>query len=715
MITDRVITDETLAPSQTASARSPLDSSQLLLGLMAFARGKTHVEDKNPANPLSGVISLGVLRSLLSALQYRDVATVQHSRRVAMLSVGMAHFLGWDSGQQKILEVASLLHDIGKIGVPDNILFKPGKLSPSECELMSLHHTVGVDVLQACGIDRRVVEIVAQSRNDCRPIDGEPVGSRTNGSEVSLGARILAVADAYDSLATNQVYRAAKSHQDIMKTLGKSTGKQFDGNIVTALDRWVEDEGLPFVPGQSELNGADNARGPILPEEAQEAGALGNIFSYLYVLESLYDAFYLVNSDLKFVVWNAGCERMFGIPAAGVLGQSWTSRVVGMADESGKPLSEGDCPMRRVIESGKPSTSNQQILRSDGKSVLAESQSVPLFDTQGQLQGVAEIFRDLSKNSRRGHDYRALKLAASRDALTSVANRGELEAQLATLLEKFARDEATEPFSIIFLDVDFFKNINDTFGHIVGDEVLVDIARLLQHETYSGELVARYGGEEFVIICPATPLAQAVNRAERLRIAVTRAEASRMGEYKVTGSFGVTEVERGDTVESLLGRADKALYTAKETGRNRTCSLTRVELQALQSAENESGEVQQDNFVFEATFQACVAADMIAYKLGGFVSDHNAKLIHAAPGRACIRVGRRLLPYWGSTDSKRPVDLILEFGDDQKVSARNPRSASAQITVKVEIRPRGAVSDPEVFQARARRLLKLLRSYFAAM
>jgi diguanylate cyclase (GGDEF)-like protein len=327
---------------------------------------------------------------------------------------------------------------------------------------------------------------------------------------------------------------------------------------------------------------------------------------------------------------------------------------------------------------------------------------------------VAEIFRDLSRTSRRGHDYRALKLAASRDALTSVANRGELEAQLASLLEKFSGDQTTEPFSVIFLDIDFFKNITDTFGHIVGDEVLVDIARLLQHETYSGELVARYGGEEFVIICPATPLAQAVNRAERLRVAVTRAEAGRMGEYKVTGSFGVTQVEPGDTVESLLRRADKALYTAKETGRNRTCSLTRVEQEALESSEQESGELQQDSFVFEATFHACVAADMIAYKLGGFVSDHNAKLMHVAPGRACIRVGRRLLPYWGSTDAKRPVDVILEFGDDQKSTARGPRSASAQISVRVEIRPRGAVNDCEVFQARARRLLKLIRSYFAA-
>jgi diguanylate cyclase (GGDEF)-like protein/PAS domain S-box-containing protein len=532
---------------------------------------------------------------------------------------------------------------------------------------------------------------------------------------LNLGARILSVADAYDSLATAQTYRPAKSHREILKILTQAAGKQFDGNVVNALDRWIEGEGLPFVPGQSDLNGLGSPRGTLDSNEAAEASVLGNIFSYLYVLESLYDGFYLVNADLQFVVWNKACEKLFGVPAASLMGQPWTSRTLGLADETGNPLPEGDASVQRVIASGKPATSNAQILRSDGRSLVVETQTVPLFDQSGRLQGVAEIFRDLSQASRRPHDYRALKLAASRDALTSVANRGELEAQMASLLEKFSRDPHSEPFSVIFLDIDFFKNINDTFGHTVGDEVLVDIARILQHETYSGELVARYGGEEFVIVCPATPLDQAINRAERLRTAITRGEASRMGEYKVTGSFGVTQVEPGDTLEGILRRADKALYTAKETGRNRTCSLTQEELMAAQSAEQEAEEpVHHEAFVFEATFRACVAADMNAYKLGGFVSDHNATLLEAAPGRASIRVGRRLLPYWGKSDAKRPVDMKLEFDHDAKATGRSAASASKQVEVRVEIRPRGGVTDPDVFQARARRLLKLLRAYFAA-
>jgi hypothetical protein len=131
----------------------------------------------------------------------------------------------------------------------------------------------------------------------------------------------------------------------------------------------------------------------------------------------------------------------------------------------------------------------------------------------------------------------------------------------------------------------------------------------------------------------------------------------------------------------------------------------------VQDADDECTE----KFVLTSTFQAFVAADMIIYKLGGFVSDHQAKLLSASPGRAVIRVGKSgLLPFWGKHDSKRPVEMTLEFGEPTKVSSKGPLSASKQIPVHVEIRPLGWISDPDIFQARARRVLKLLRSFFAA-
>src|SRR5690606_34569369 len=150
---------------------------------------------------------------------------------------------------------------------------------------------------------------------------------------------------------------------------------------------------------------------------------------------------------------------------------------------------------------------------------------------------------------------------------------GELETRLAALVKQATGHPDREPCSIIFLDVDHFKRINDTYGHTVGDQVLIDVARLMQAEMYSGELVGRYGGEEFVILCPGTALADAVKRAERLRKALPKANVGGLSELNVTASFGVAQVEQGDSTESILRRADKALYTAKGTGRNKTCSL----------------------------------------------------------------------------------------------------------------------------------------------
>jgi diguanylate cyclase (GGDEF)-like protein/PAS domain S-box-containing protein len=649
MSTEQVLADSAIPESfaQDFVNPNPHDSSRLLLGLLTLHKRAEAMGASTPANDsLSGIISRGVLRSLMSALHFRDGATIWHSRRVAMLATGIAKHLGWESQHIMQLEVASLLHDVGKIGVPDNILFKPGKLSPDEAELMDLSHNIGVDVLQACRVDKEVVKFIVQASHHYHGYIGR---TRPAGSNVCQGARILAVADAYDSLSTDKAYRLAKSHADIMAILRDASGSQFDGNIVRALDRWAENEGLPF-DDSSEDQSLASPKSP-QPENAQEASGLGHIFAYLYLLESLYDGFYLVDSDRRFVIWNRGAEKVLGRDAYDILGLAWSTGVLGYADKLGEPLAEADVPMKRAIETGKSTTENVQIQGADGRWIDVELQSVPLIDSDGKLQGVAEIFRDLSRNSMRPREYRDLKLAASRDSLTSLVNRGELETQLALMLHE-QQGKSPEPFCVIFADVDYFKAINDTFGHAVGDQVLIDVASCLQHEAYSGDLVARYGGEEFVIICPGSELEQGTKRAERLRLSIMNGTIGGGGDLRVTTSFGVTQVEKGDSVEEILSRADRALYNAKKTGRNRTVALTTADCLEQEAAAQAESEVSQAPFVYESTFHACIAANMIVYKLGGFVRDEHGALTEVSPTRAVIRLGRRnLLPI--SPNSRR--------------------------------------------------------------
>ncbi|MDA1017839.1 MAG: diguanylate cyclase, partial [Planctomycetota bacterium] len=688
---ERMFGNESPAPTAAAPvlmqaslvrpATQPMDSSRMLIGLMSLARqaSLTHADQE------VDIISRSLLRRMLSALHFRDVSTVRHSRRVATLAVGVGQFLGWDGQQLKALEIASLMHDIGKIGVPDNILFKPGKLNPDEADLMALHHKIAIDVLQICGVDAEVSQIVSQAHHH---YNGAANGLERVGSNVHLGARILAVVDAYDSLATDQVYRDGKPHEEVMAVLMESAGTQFDGNIICVLQRWLERSGLPFNRQTGEYNTGDRPPGPADPQEALEASELGHILSHLYLLENLYDGFYLVDVETRCRLWSSGVEELLGHAAHAMLGQTWSASRLPHREPNGRILADAECPLLDVVRQGRAMTSSVEVRHANGSWVAVELQSVPLVDETGRVHGVLQIFRDMKRDGRKDGTYRDLKLAASQDALTHIANRSELESQLHQMVVTVAASEDQSSLSVMFLDVDFFKKINDNHGHAVGDAVLIDLAKLLQLETYSGELVGRYGGEEFVVLCPDTELEQAHRRAERLRIAVCDAAVGGLKVGQTTVSIGVSEFEPGDAPDSLIRRADKALYQAKESGRNRVVRLSSTDPEKVRVAESAAEQdPKHETFRFQATFAACVAADMVVYKLGGFVNDTGAKLIEVTPTRATVQLGARgLLPFWGSSDAKRPVRVQIDFGPQ---SNGDKRAVSRMVPIQVTVHPLG--------------------------
>jgi len=159
-----------------------------------------------------------------------------------------------------------------------------------------------------------------------------------------------------------------------------------------------------------------------------------------------------------------------------------------------------------------------------------------------------------------------LSKIAYTDSLTHIYNRLHFAHFLDVEIDKVKRYGSK--FSIIFFDLDNFKKVNDNFGHMVGDEVLEEITKIVSKANRSADIFARYGGEEFIILTPETDISGALIQAERLRNAIENYEFDKVGH--ITSSFGVTEFNaEKDTVETLLDRADKALYLAKEYGRNR--------------------------------------------------------------------------------------------------------------------------------------------------
>ncbi|WP_051326652.1 sensor domain-containing diguanylate cyclase [Aliagarivorans taiwanensis] len=151
------------------------------------------------------------------------------------------------------------------------------------------------------------------------------------------------------------------------------------------------------------------------------------------------------------------------------------------------------------------------------------------------------------------------------DKLTDVYNRAKLDIELEKEFERYQRYQ--QPFALVMIDLDFFKQVNDNFGHHVGDSVLQESAALFLHTVRETDILGRWGGEEFMVICPNTSKDRAISLAERIRNAIEQHEFAHVG--KRTASLGVSMIEPGDTFETLSSRADTALYQAKEHGRNK--------------------------------------------------------------------------------------------------------------------------------------------------
>jgi len=673
-----------------------MNSSRLMQQLLSL---------KSPAESAQGwdsIIHRDVMKQLMLALQYRDPALVRHSRQVALLAVGVAEHLGWEGRQLQILEAACLLHDVGKIGIPDIVLYKPGPLAPEEAELMTLLYRITGDVLQACRADQQVVDIITQAQYH---FNGATNDFEVIGAEIHQGARILAVADAYESLVNQQSFRSAYSHSQAIDILSRGGGSRFDGNVVSALIRW-------FTSSPDSENRKPQAQQYRLStDEMLQSGTLSHVFSYLYLLESLYHGFHIVDQDLKPLVWNTGCERLTGISWQRARQYPRMTDIIRYRTRYGEPLSPTEFPILIASDTGKALTTELQLRISSDDWLPVEVQTIPIPGEDGGLCGYAEIYRDLTNESQTG-EYRDLKLMATRDALTHVANRGELHSQLDRYFRAFVDSNYKIPFSVIFLDVDHFKKANDTYGHAAGDEVLVSLARLLQQETYSGELIARFGGEEFVVLCPETKLDSAWQKAERLRHAISRAKVVNSDEFQITASFGVAEVESTDTPESVIERADKALYMSKRSGRNRTSRLTSKELQSADITQVTPPENIPDLFTFQHRLRACLTSDMIIYKVSAFVQAHKAKLGKVTSDVVTMKVGQRgLMPSWGATPDRQPLNIQLELGSEETTIKRG---ASKLIEIRVTMTPVGKVKQAEVFNNRCRQVLKHLREYLAA-
>lgn len=302
----------------------------------------------------------------------------------------------------------------------------------------------------------------------------------------------------------------------------------------------------------------------------EEPGASMDLSADFYksVLDNLNDAVYFVDANRRILYWNRGAERLTGFPAEEMVGTLCCDSVLMHVDEAGNNLCRSGCPVSRTLRDGQMIEADFFVRHRAGHRIPISTHVAPLRDASGKVIGAVEVFRDNSQKLVAVQRATELQRVALLDPLTGLPNRRYIEMNLAGRFDELERYEWT--FGVLFMDIDHFKDINDRYGHDVGDRVLKMVSRTLVHSTRPFDLVGRWGGEEFVGIATNVDFAQLERVANRFRVLVQQSSLN-VGDFeiRVTISVGATLAEPGDTGETLVKRADLLMYRSKAAGRNR--------------------------------------------------------------------------------------------------------------------------------------------------
>ena len=665
---------------------------------------------------------LGIGSSLYAALRWKHEPTAQHCLRVALCCSGWAEMMSLPSQLRDELELASLLHDVGKIGVLDSILAKPGKFSPQEAAIMDCQWLMGEQILRSCSASSGVIEIIRYARGW---FDGKRGDCDRAGDELPIGARMLAIVDAFDSMTTDHVFRRAMSVQRAFDELFRCAGTQFDPDLVTifsklfekdplamqliAGNRWLAELDPNMVQGQYRRGRIQAPLGPASAESLFQTK----------LLDTMHDAVIFVDAYLKVLYWNQGAERLTGISGKSMVSQNFSPSLLKMCDEREKAIADGECPVAQAVKSGVQWQRRFHISGRGGKSSPVDVHAVPVVDDAGIITGATLLLHDVSSEISLEQRCQNLHDLATQDPMTKVANRAEFDRVLKEFVS--AHRETKRPCSLIMTDIDRFKTINDTYGHQAGDHIIQAIAHLMKTFCRAGDLVARYGGEEFVLLCADCDNATAARRAEEVRVAFGLMKHEALGQRCVTASFGVTEVQPGDTPETMLRRADRALFTAKETGRNRVVQLgvggdaqaEEVDPKIMAASRKRLA----GNMLLKREMTSDSPLERNVEKLKGFVADHHAEIILADRSRVQLRIGGDRGGPLFKRQADRSIRLIIDLGIHEESFApeNNPRAIFKRTRITVMISPvKSRERRTTASLERARQLVASLRSYLMA-
>jgi diguanylate cyclase (GGDEF)-like protein/putative nucleotidyltransferase with HDIG domain len=542
---------------------------------------------------------------LATAIDAKDQTTHCHVRRMQIYADGMGKLLGLPAPELSALKAGALLHDVGKLAVPDHILNKPGVLTPAEFEKTKIHTVVGAEILSRVEFPYPVVPII---RHHHERWDGRGYPDGLKEEQIPVTARIMSVVDCYDSAREDRPFRTGKSKDEALDLLHKGTGSHFDPRIVDLFVANLEKfEAEIAAQGLGEQLHLSAHGSPIAaPSDETEPKTNKSFRAYdqirnahrevyaLYEIARMFGSSLEVENTLSTLVHKVGHIVPFDTCVVYLFdeakGFAETALAVGLNADTmqGRSVAPGEgvtgfaLANRRSVNRIHPSLDFVDGNLMDGayRSMAAlplckedlllgalSVYSVSLHEYSDDqirlLETVTRLASDALANA--VHHARAESNALT-DPLTGLPNARSLQLRFE---EEVARALRTgKSFQLIMLDLDDFKLVNDTFGHKLGDRMLREVATLVHAQFREYDFLARYAGDEFVAIVPDVAADQVAELRERIERAVSefsievRSQSrARVGISVGSALFGPD----GDTLDQLLVAADQAMYQAKST------------------------------------------------------------------------------------------------------------------------------------------------------
>jgi diguanylate cyclase (GGDEF)-like protein len=549
-------------------------------------------------------LNLATIEALALAIEANNQTSHPHIRREQVYAASLAAALGMTDSEIQGVKTAALLHDIGKLAVPEHILSKPGPVTPEEFQKIRVHPQIGAQIISGVPFPYPVAPLILSHHERW---DGKGYPHGLKGEQIPLGARILAVVDHYDAMTSERPYHKAMTHEAALALLTQESGRALDPHVVSVFIRILPDlmsqvAGTETTPARR-LSLDDEARGARTGASAagfktrtvfddiahahREIYALYELAQSLGTALSVSDTMAVIGSKLSKLVPFTSCALFLMDESADTLHCRFAKGaeadvLMGLTIPTGQGLIGWVARNRRPLINARPTADFEAAGVTNHVTILHSALVLPLvyndtlvgtlavyhepldFYTDDHRRLLERVCQQASAVVHNAVMFEQTQQDSLTDQLTGLPNTRFMFLHLQRELARAERMKSE--VALLVLDLDEFKQINDTYGHRVGDRALQEVAAVLRGVIRPYDICVRYAGDEFVILLSGC----GHDEAERKRIEAQRTvdeivfEAHTGRRVPLAISAGVAIYPHdGDTYEALLAGADSRMYRDK--------------------------------------------------------------------------------------------------------------------------------------------------------